>query len=60
MTVGQLKKLLQNLDDEMLVVTDEYNSGYGGLFEAGAETVTPKPADCLGDEPVLAIGRSFG
>lgn len=36
MTVGELKKFIEDLGDDMLVVTDQYNSGSGGHFEADA------------------------
>ncbi len=34
MTIADLKEFIEDLPDDMLVVTDQYNDGYGGQFEA--------------------------
>ena len=60
MNVGDLRTLIEDLPDEMLVVTHEYNSGYGGHFEAGAEVGIVVVEDRGDSETkVLCIGPTF-
>lgn len=69
MTVGELKQFLEDVDDDLPVVTREYNDGYGGMFDAGWAVVQTKPRDAGGYEEyyegdaglkVLGIGPGFG
>ena len=61
MTVGELRQFIEDLDDDMEVVVDEYNSGYGGLFRSGAAVVEPD-ADShsrVGTDRVLVIATQY-
>jgi hypothetical protein len=64
MTVGELKRFIEDLDDDIIVVTSEYNSGSGGLFEAGAEVGTEMTIRGYQRKEIVAkalmIGPTFG
>ena len=60
--------IVYDMDDDIEVVTSEYNSGYGGLFSAGASIVKSSydselghysDEDDEGAESVLAIGPTY-
>jgi hypothetical protein len=66
MTVGDLKNFIAELDDEMIVVTDAYNGGYGGHFEADAsvrklknEGIEYSESEADDGEEVLRISNYF-